>query len=313
MKIRNAIAALLVLLFCQGWIVGNVSAQGMSPDFSSQPTTAHIAEELQEAWGEGGEVFRNFEEIRKEYPRLYAMRRGSHVHLSRSLERLGEEGLLPMLWALASDDPFQLGYGLGMWRNWRVGLIDAVGSLRDPRSVPILLSIIEGPDPHGATRTAATAALGRLLDEEILARVLEIAKQDEEKRAAIVAGLGSARIEMARRYLLGVVESSEDEELVRSAIRSLGDWANQWAWETSELSARREDGEKGRQEVIAHLVTEYPEFGEAARREALKSLQLAGAARAAAYARARAAGSDDEVKEALWQGLANRLDASPLP
>lgn len=282
-----------------------------APDFGSHPELEEISDELHELWREDPQIFARLAAARQAVRDWDAAWGHRPMNAARMLEGLGEEGLLPMLWALQGDDPFELKFGLRAWRTWRIGLIEAVGRLRDDRSIPVLIGIIEGSDPHGATRRAATSALGRTGDEDAISAVIDIARQDEDKLVDIIAGLGDARREVAQEFLLEVLLSSEDDEVRRVAIRSLGDWANQWAWQTSRLAERQSVGAKGRTRIINVLVDSYGDADPLLREEIEKSLQLAGASAARAEVNNRL----DEVQgeeHRLYQSLADRLAGSPL-
>lgn len=285
-------------------------AQSSTPGFEEVAIVTSIQGDLEDTWREHPELFQEMEGLRSDFIRSFAFRRGSYVDFSRRLGAFGEEGLLPLLWALSSDDPSVFGYDLRMWWNWRVALIDAIGRYEDPRSAPILLDLVEGLDPHRRTREVATAALGALLDDVVIDTLVDIARRDPRKRAAIVAGLGTARRSNALAYLMEVADGSSGE-LQRLAIRSMGDWANQWAWVTSGLGPYRADGEKGRQATISYLVDRFVHLEGPQRIEAIKSLQLAGSARSATYARLQAARRPLEAEH--LEQLAIRMDRSPLP
>lgn len=297
-----------------GLLLTSVSAvaQTKTPDFTAYPQLDHLLDEYVEEWENNPEAFASFESIRNAYPRIYQQRRGTYVNIARSLERLGDQGLLPMLWALVSDEPRSLGYDLMMWWNWRVGLIESVGRLADERSAPVLMEIIEGPDPHEMTRQVATSALGRIGDPVLIEDVIAVAEREPLKKAAIIAGLGQARRTVAVDYLLDSLSEEQDDEMERQIVRALGDWGNQWAWQTSSLAPVRGEGQKGQTAIIATLVDRYPRASKAVQRESEKSLQLNGASEAAQQARARVASSDDPESVALWLELADRMDRSVL-
>ena len=284
----------------------------MTPDFSTYAELTEIAEELDELWHKNPDLFRQLDATRQEVNNWYAQNRHRPANVARMLEGLGEEGLLPMLWALAADNPMQLQMGLQAWRSWRVGLLEAVGRLRDERSIPVLKAIIAGNEPHAPIHQVATSALGRIGDIESIDAVIDIARSSPDKRDAIVAGLGQARRHNAVEYLLEVFETGDDAEIQRTAVRAMGDWTNQWAWETATRQDNQDEGRKGRAATINALVDAYPEADDGLQKEIAKSLQLAGAAASKELLVDRAEASDDDRRRALWTGLADKMADSPM-
>ncbi len=296
------------LLVSSAWAQQGAKA----PDFGAHPELEAIADDLHELWRDDPRIFARLDAVRqlvRDWETAGAQREMSPA---RVLKGLGDEGLLPMLWALVADDPFAEQMGLRGWVTWRVGLLEAVGRHRDERSIPVLISILEGPDPLGATHQTATSALGRTGDVAAIETAIELARDEEQKRQSIVAGLGQARRSTALEYLLEVAVDGDDLELRRLAIRSLGDWANQWAWQTSDLAPRAKTGAKGQSRIIANLVELYGEVPASLRTEIEKSLHLAGAAEARQRVLERLQQMTDDQISAAYTSLAERLSRSPL-
>ena len=284
-----------------------------SPDFSAHPELMGLHSELGDAWRENSEAFDHVEAVRQwvvDWDRTSTPR---PPNVARMLSAGGPDVLVVVLWRIAADEPLSSGMSLEAWRQWRIGLLEAAGRLRDERSIPVLHSVIAGSEPSPAIRQVATSALGRVGDEASIERVIEVAESSSPAmRQAIVAGLGDGRRRVALDYLLDVIDEATDRELRRVAIRAVGDWSNQWAWETSPLEPYIEEGREGRQRAIEALVTDYPTFGETLRNEAFKSLQLAGANDAAWRADERADDAGSEQRRRMWRDLAEDLRSSPL-
>ena len=311
-RLVNALAILLLVVAVPD--VVEAGSPTKTPDFSAEADVAHIAGDLATLWDDDPGVFRRIEAVRTHL--IDVRRRGGdirRVDVARKLAVIGDEALVPMLWRIAADDPMESGMDLRTWRAWRIGLLEAVGRLRDERSLPVLETVITGADPHSPVRQVATSALGRVGDDESLQRLVEYAETTTpRRRKAIVAGLGDGRRMVALDYLLERADESSVPSERRAAIRSLGDWANQWAWETSELESRRGEGRTGRQRIIRHLVEWFPEFDKDLREEAVKSLQLAGSAEARARVRKEMSATDHRGKRGAWSELFERLADAPL-
>lgn len=303
-----------LLLFCGVALVGTTTAWAQTaktPDFSAHPEIEDLAGELEELWMESPEAFVRLDATRSTIIEEHVQSGYRPMNVARYLEGLGEHALLPMLWALVADDPRDWQMDLRTWRIWRIGLLEAVGRLRDERSIDVLKSSIES-EPFPSVRKAATSALGRLDDEASIKDVIAFAQSSPEKRSAIVAGLGDARRHVALEYLVEVLASTDDVEEQRVAVRALGDWGNQWAWSTSSRQPYQVEGQKGRQMIVDQLVDRYPTAAQPVRAEIKKSLQLAGAEKSKQRAQQLAAESSDEEIRALLQKLVAAMADSPM-
>jgi HEAT repeat protein len=294
---------------------GTVAApdvQAGVPAFHEHPGLRHVADELAELWQSRPDLFEEVARVREAV--IDWGREGGWrvMNVARVLDAIGEARLLPLLYALATDDPFELEMGLRAWRFWRVGLIESAGRLGDPRSIPLLQSLIEGDDPHAPIRRAAVAALGRTGDAAAIAAAVAVAEADPEKRPAVVEGLGHARRLVAAEYLLEVARTAGDPALTRTAVRALGDWGNLMAWRTSSASPYTEEGEAGRRAIVAELVAAYPDADPVLRAEIGKSLQLVDAVASEALARRLAAEAGDGPRRAAWTELEAAMARSPL-
>lgn len=311
MRAVTTIAATLVCVFA--FAPQSMAQQtAPAPEFSAHPEVRHIADELEETWRQNPEAFRQVDAIR-EHLRQHAGRTARPVDAVSMLNNGGQDLLLPMLWAVASDNPLKLRMDLRSWRSWRTALLEAIGRLRDERSIAVLKPVVAGNQPHAAIRKTAASAIGRTGDLDAIEWLIDHAKSHPPHRKAVVGALGDARRHSALDYLLKIVKDTDETRALRSvAIRSAGDWANQWAWETSSLKPYRAEGERGRRAVIETLVDGYPSLDDDLRSEAAKSLQLAGATEARRRAQTRAKNAERHRYRTDWRELAERLEDSPL-
>ncbi len=283
-----------------------------SSAFAEYSELEHLADDLTELWRTRPDLFAAVDEVRDE---VVAYHRGGAwrpMNVAGLLDGVGEQRLLPLLWALASDDPLALGMGLTAWVAWRVGLTESIGRLRDPRSVPVLQSIVAGDDPQAAVRRAAVAAIGRTGDAGGIAAAIEVAEASPQRRAAVIEGLGQARRAVAADYLLEISRTEDDPVLRRAAIRALGDWGNLEAWRTPALSPWAEEGEAAREIIVETLVDAYPDADSVIRAEIAKTLQLVDVHGSAARAGRRAGVAEDEARGAAWRELQATMQRSPL-
>lgn len=304
----SVVALVVMALSTTAWADGD---DKKAPDFSAHSEVEEVADELDELWREQPEHFRQLSEIRWKVVELEVRMGPRPVPVVRMLRGLDDEAFLAMLWALADDDPMQLGMGLSAWRQWQIGLIETVGRLRDRRALPVLQSIVAESNPHEQTHTAAVKAIGRIGDQDAIDQVIDVARTSPEKRGAVIAGLGMARRINALNYLLEVAQDSDQQTHHLATVRALGDWANQFAWETSALDDHLDEREQGVQAIVELLVAAYPNADQRLRDEIEKSLQLADAERAKQRALERAGKVDGPERQRLEQ-LGEAMADSPL-
>ncbi len=303
--------AVVVMTTLMGMAVSTAQEGPHEEGLSEQEALFHIADDLQELWVEEPERFQALEEARRGVMELDAMSRSRSVNAARLLSSLDHDMLLPMLWALVNDDPLSSGMGLETWRQWQVGLVEAVGRLRDERSAPVLMSLLEDGPHFPRLVRVTTASIGRSGDVASLERVMELARADESLRSPIVEGLGSSRQEEALDYLLAINGDDGQSKFHRQAARSLGDWLNQGGWETSVYEDRRGMWRERRQGAMEAMVARYVEAPSEVQRELSKSLQLGGVEVAKEVVEGRLAEGDEAQRQAL-EALLAELEASPL-
>ncbi len=310
MTIGRAVSAALATVVALTMVFGAGSAAAQeAPRFEEHPALSHIEEELHEMWMESPERFESLEEARRSVMELDAMDPRRPVNAARLLSSLGDEMVLPMLWALVNDDPMELRMGLETWRRWQVGLVEAVGRHRDERSAPVLESRLEDAPNFPRLVKVTTASIGRSGDVEALERVIGRAQRDEDMRRYIVEGLGPSREMAALDYLVEILGDNEESDLHREAARALGDWLNQGGWQTSVYEDRQEQRLEGRQKAVDAMLTRYIDAPQQVRGEISKSLQLGGASYALERVKERLA---DGKEQERFDELLRQLESSPL-
>ncbi len=173
-------------------------------------------------------------------------KRGRAATITLSLKALGPDALYPMLEMLAVDAPPRGKMSDSAWTTLRVGLLEAVGALRDTHSRPVLEAILNKGGDFEVVR-AATEALGQLGDDAATKFLVQLAKKPGDKRLAILAGLGECRRVDAAKELARTVHTATPIE-ARAVVASLKDVGNSWAWETP---AVKQSGEGDQVRAIA--------------------------------------------------------------
>jgi hypothetical protein len=163
-------------------------------------------------------------------PEVYRRFRNPQPLAVPELRALGKDGLLALLSELAFDGQPTAGMTEPERSALHVGMIEAVGLLRDARSGPVLRAVLEGGTRDAAVLQAAADALGRLCgDGELGALTAHTAAADPRRQAAI-HGLGQCRRVEAARHLGGLLGAATDVAEVERAANALATVGSSWAW-----------------------------------------------------------------------------------
>jgi HEAT repeat protein len=212
----------------------------LNPSALRAPDRSSLADQIAKARANNPTVFANVAKLRTDLPQLDAHKRGRFVPVARLLRGLGRDALLPMLEELAVDAPARGSMTNSAWTAWRVGLVESVGSLRDPRSAPVLIAILESPHTDFMLIRAAAAAYGKLGTDQVAQDLIRLSRTKGPKQRAILAGMGHCRRIVVASELARVLSTRPDPDTAVRVARSLGDLGSAWAWETSSLAGNKE-------------------------------------------------------------------------
>lgn len=158
-------------------------------------------------------------------PRTYRASRAGRPTVSRELRAMGPDALLPMLDVLAVS-----GFPRALSDDERaaleLGVLEAVGELRDRRAAPALRAAFDHARSDD-TRNAAARALGRLGGDDELA-MLRRELTGAHAHAAIV-GLGACERPEALQSLLDALSTSRDDDTTAAAATALSSHGSTWA------------------------------------------------------------------------------------
>jgi hypothetical protein len=149
--------------------------------------------------------------------------------VSRELRGLGAPALMPMLEALALNQPARGALNDAEWDALAVGMLEAVGVLRDVRARPVLLAAFES-NARPAVIAAAGRALGRLGGDPELAMLTQHAVKGDARFLEAIGGLGYMRRVEAAKHLAGILTTTKDEAVMEAAADALGTLGSSWGW-----------------------------------------------------------------------------------
>lgn len=174
------------------------------------------------------EMFTRVSDLVGVQPEYYLTRRSRRPSVAQELSALGPQALLPMLDVLAVS-----GYPRALSSEetaaLEVGLLEAVGNLRDRRAEPVLRAAFERMASPPVLRAAARG-LGALAGDGEVALLTSVARGGSgDRRAAALEGLGFSRRADAVAVLTEVLESAQEDAVIQSAARGLGEAGSTWA------------------------------------------------------------------------------------
>lgn len=172
-------------------------------------------------------------------PAGYAQRQNPIPEVSRELEALGRDALLPMLSAIAFDAPAATGNNDAERQALAVGLVRAVGRLRDARSAPVLRAVMESAPSDGLVARYAAEGLGLLCDKVGAASLTAHTGASDSLRLAAIHGLGECRTLESAKHLASLVQPGLDDTTARALGVALGRLASPGAWRSLGPSAAK--------------------------------------------------------------------------
>lgn len=255
-------------------------------------------------------AFESLARLRQDLPALDADKRGRAVPVAAILKGMGKDGLLPILNEIAFHGRARDGLTDSAWNAWRVGLVEAVGFLRDGRSAPVLTAILDGSDSEFDLIRAAAGALGKLGTDAAARKLVTMARQKNSKQLAVLAGMGHCRRTSVVNELAAALLVQPDAQSASVVARALGDIGSAWAWKTPIVQASGEENAV-RSAAAKALVVSYLRYEDDARSSIGKALLMVDYADTPALIEAAKKGERPE-RRILLDELAVRFKKSPL-
>jgi hypothetical protein len=200
--------------------------------------------------GERRALVENVDRARAGRPRAFArvaavrarlLEHGGAPHLSVTpqLRALGSTALWPMLGEIGLADAAGGELSPRARLTWRVGLLEAIGMLRDARARPVLVAILERRPAEYEIDRAAAEALARLGDDAAASTLLALL--GGPKQTAVLAGLGNCRRAVVAAELAVRLDARPEAAQALRLVRALRDVGNAWAWQTPSVQASGEE------------------------------------------------------------------------
>ena len=234
--------------------------------------------------------------------------RGRKAASSLRLAGLGTKALMPMLELVAFDAPaLAPGETAADRASVTRDLVEAIGLLKDTRSMPVLVAVLDHESDAATTRTAAEAIARLDSDEAANVLVATVEKASGDRATAILAGMGSCHRAVVARTLADRLAAHPDDAAAHQIVKSLGHAGSAWAWKT--LSDRTEEAAT-RETAARALVAAFVQYGGDAREAAAKALLVVDDAHTNALIEAARRGAPADTAVAL-DDLARRFASNP--
>jgi hypothetical protein len=269
--------AFTVLMGALAWggTMGTASASEgivIRPTLLQSNVRAQLQKDISLARTKHPTVFAQARDVALNAGKMDAMKRGRFAPIKQYFRALGPDALLPMLEMIAIDGPQTSGLKPTARIALRAGLIEAVGALRDPRSMPVLLAVLNSNETEYYTVRAAAEALGKLGNDTAAAKLITMAKANDVKSLAVLDGMSECRRTAVANFLATRVNTSSDDEAL-VVIRSLGRVGSSWAWKTPAVAVSGES-DATRAAAAAALVKAFVMYDGYARQKASNSLMM---------------------------------------
>jgi hypothetical protein len=313
MKLRILSGAFLALAISLS--AGDASAVGVELDGATLPaqTRDALRADIAKARGEVPELFKAVNDVVAHAKDLDAQARAPGVPLTLHFKGLGPRALMPLIDVLAFDGhPAARDLNETASSALRVGLIEAIGIIRDGRAVPVLAQALDGAREEKIVR-ASSEALSRIGNDEALGTLTASLQKADATRnlgraRAILSGMHELRREAGARLLATRLDAERDPDTAKVLAKSLGGVGNAWAWKTK---MSQNDATITRKTAARALVDAYAKWNNADVREAAaKALLVVDEPSTPALIAAAKSGASRETVTVLEQ-LEQRFAQNP--
>lgn len=254
---------------------GDAAAAGVALDANALPVAARadLTKEIARANAEVPDLVRQVRDVAAHARDLDQGSRLPGAPLTMHFKALGPRAFGPMVELLAFDAHAAKDLSGTAAAALRLGLIEALGIIRDARSIPVFAHLLDARTSDFDTQRAAAEGLARVGTDDAIAVLTKAASASRgtDRERAILSGLHDARREAAAKLLVATLEApNTDEATAKIAAKSLGGVGNAWAWKTVTLARSEESATRSL--AARALVKAYVRYSGEARDQAAKSL-----------------------------------------
>ncbi|GAC1352149.1 MAG: hypothetical protein NVSMB1_12130 [Polyangiales bacterium] len=184
-------------------------------------------------------VYEMLNTFHKHVTEIDARKRGLIAPVAPMLRGTAKEILLPILDVIASDASEGADLTPSARLALHVGVIEAVGPLRDPRALPALEALLDHEEPRVVR--AATESLGQFGTDDVASMLVARSLLPGARRSAILAGMGVCRRALIARALSNALSRRPPAHEAIAIVRALGDAGSAWAWKTAGVEHKEEE------------------------------------------------------------------------
>jgi len=282
----------------------------IGPDKLPEKDRAALVAAVSTAKAEKASAFEAVARLREDMPALDAQKHGRFVPVAAILKGLGRDALLPMLNELAIDGQKRGEWNDSTWTAWRVGLLEAVGMLRDGRAAPVLVAVLDSSEESFDVVRAAASAFGKLGTDAAANKLVALAKTSGPKQKAVLAGMGDCRRTLVAEALAAALSGEKNAETAAIVARSLGNVGSSWAWKTPIVASSGEENAV-RSAAAKALLGAYLHHEGETRDAIAKAILMVDHPSTPALIEAAKHGASDDGKRAL-DALAKKFSESPI-
>jgi hypothetical protein len=171
--------------------------------------------------------------------------------LARSLKSLGPHGAEALLEALG-DESRLFALAPRAREVFLVGVVEALGALREPRAAPLLHSWFDREDASLPVARAVGEALGRLCHDREVAFLVARGVAGQRREREALSGLGHCRRRDAAAHLTARLDGNPDAPVATTLAEALGWLGSSWAWQ-AKGAAHAVEGEALRDDAARAL------------------------------------------------------------
>ena len=210
-------------------------ADGISIAASALPNEARakLENDIAAAKASQPKAFLAVKNVKGHRPEHYGKNRNPFPTVSRELRGLGAPALLPMLEALAFTAPERGKLSDAEWDALAIGMLEAVGVIKDARASAVVGAIFESSSVRPAVRLAAARAAGRLGGDAQLAAAHRLTPRAVTPlELAAIHGLGEMMRLEAAKHVAQILGSTKDAAVAEAAATALGTLGSSWGWKS---------------------------------------------------------------------------------